>query len=169
MAVKRGVLRPFRLDYWRPDRAEGEYNRKRYVIGDWLFLGLLFFLGAHRFPARVVPDRRARSDFEVWAPLGWAAGQGFRSLGLTGDAARSAHFAHWWVHGIAALGFVASIPFTKAVHMMTGPASGRHAGRHGRKAARRAPAGAKRRKSGTARRRSHLAHLVQPRRLHQVR
>ena len=30
MAVKRGVLRPFRLNYWRPDRrAEGEYDRAR--------------------------------------------------------------------------------------------------------------------------------------------
>ena len=36
MAVRRGILRPFRLDYWRPDRAEGEYDRRPYKVGDWL-------------------------------------------------------------------------------------------------------------------------------------
>ena len=29
------MLRPFRLSYWRVDRAEGEYDRRGYVIGDW--------------------------------------------------------------------------------------------------------------------------------------
>jgi Fe-S oxidoreductase len=123
MAVKRGILRPFRLDYWRPDRAKGEYDRKPYVIGDWLFLGILFFLALTGFLLESFRIAELDPAFEVWSPLGWAAGQGFRSLGLTGDAAQTAHFAQWWVHGITALAFVASIPFTKAVHMLTGPAA----------------------------------------------
>ena len=40
MAYKRGIQRPFRLRYWRPDRAEGEAGRRAYVIGDWAFLGI---------------------------------------------------------------------------------------------------------------------------------
>ena len=33
------------------------------------------------------------------------------------DAASTAHLALWWIHGIAALTFVAAIPFTKGVHI----------------------------------------------------
>src|SRR5205085_11419690 len=43
-AVIRGVVRPFRLDYRRPDRTPGEYDRTPYVVGDWVFVGTLFFL-----------------------------------------------------------------------------------------------------------------------------
>jgi Fe-S oxidoreductase len=122
MAVKRGILRPFRLDYWRPDRTEDEYDRKPYVIGDWLFLGLLFFLALSGFLLEAFRIAQTRPSFEVWSPVGWLVGNGFRTLGLTDGAAETAHVVDWWTHGIFALAFVASIPFTKAVHMLTGPA-----------------------------------------------
>src|SRR5919106_2213528 len=122
MAVKRGILKPFRLSYWRPDRAEGEYDRRPYVIGDWAFLGILFVLALTGFLLEAFRIAADDPDFEVWAPFGWLAGQGFIGLGLDGSTAESARLVQWWVHGIAALGFVSSIPFTKAVHMLTSPA-----------------------------------------------
>jgi Fe-S oxidoreductase/nitrate reductase gamma subunit len=120
--VKRGILKPFRLDYRRPDRKEGEYDRTPYVIGDWLFLGILFFLALTGFLLEGFRIAVEDPDFEVWAPFGWLLGQGFMAIGLEGETAESARFVQWWVHGIAALAFVSSIPFTKAVHMLTGPA-----------------------------------------------
>ncbi len=122
MAVKRGILKPFRLDYWRPDRAEGEYDRKPYVIGDWTFLGVLFFLALTGFLLEGFRIAIANPGFEVWAPFGWLLGQMFIAGGLEGGSAESARLVTWWVHGVAALGFVASIPFTKAVHMLVSPA-----------------------------------------------
>jgi Fe-S oxidoreductase/nitrate reductase gamma subunit len=121
LAVKRGILRPFRLDYRRPDRREGEYDRRPYVIGDWTFLGLLFFLALTGFLLEAFRIAETNPSFEVWSPVGWAAGQGLRAAGLDGRSAASAHFVEWWVHGVVALGFVASIPFTKALHMLTSP------------------------------------------------
>jgi Fe-S oxidoreductase len=123
MVVKRGILRPFRLDYWRPDRSEDEYDRRPYVIGDWLFLGLLFFLALTGFLLEAFRIAELDPDFEAWSPFGWLAGQGFRELGLDGAAAGDARFVQWWVHGVVALAFVAAIPFTKAVHMLTSPAN----------------------------------------------
>jgi Fe-S oxidoreductase/nitrate reductase gamma subunit len=122
MAVKRGILRPFRLDYWRPDRAESEYDRRPYVVGDWLFLGMLFFLALTGFLAEAFRIAATDPAFERWAPFGWLAGQGLMGLGLEGKAAADARYVQWWVHGVAALAFVSSIPFTKAVHMLTSPA-----------------------------------------------
>src|SRR5205823_13891689 len=45
MAAKR-LRHPQRLDYGRPDRAE---DRRGYVLGDWAFLGSLFFLALSGF------------------------------------------------------------------------------------------------------------------------
>jgi Fe-S oxidoreductase len=122
MGIKR-LRRPFRLDYTRPDRKEGEYDRTPYVVGDWVFLGSLFFLGATGFLLEAFRIAETDPSFETWSPLGWLVGQAFRDLGLEGAAAGDARFVQWWVHGVAALAFVASIPFTKAVHMLTSPAN----------------------------------------------
>jgi Fe-S oxidoreductase len=112
------VLRPFRLNYARPDR---EQDRSGYVFEDRAFLGLLLFVGATGFLLESFRIAELDPDFETWSPVGWLLGQGFRDLGLTGQAAQDAHVAQWWVHGVASLAFVAAIPFTKAVHMLTAP------------------------------------------------
>ncbi|TMK70233.1 MAG: 4Fe-4S dicluster domain-containing protein [Actinobacteria bacterium] len=123
MAYKRGIQKPFRLSYRRPDRTESETERRAYVIGDWTFLGILFFLALTGFLLEAFRIAESNPSFEVWSPLGWAAGHALRGIGVSGEAASTAHFVQWWVHGVVALGFVASIPFTKAVHMLTSPAS----------------------------------------------
>jgi Fe-S oxidoreductase len=122
MAVKRGILRPFRLNYWRPDRAPGEYDRRSYVIGDWMFLGIIFLLALTGFLLEAFRIAASNPSFEKWSPFGWLFAQGLRDLGLKDGAADDARLVQWWVHGLLALGFVASIPFTKAVHMLMGPA-----------------------------------------------
>ena len=122
MAVKRGLVRPFRLDYWRPDRAEGEYDRRPYQVGDWSFLFFLYFLALTGFLLEAFRIAATNPDFEVWAPFGWLLGHGLRGLGLEGASADDARYTTWWVHGVVALFWVASIPYTKAVHMLTGPA-----------------------------------------------
>jgi Fe-S oxidoreductase len=119
MAVKR-LRHPRRLDYTRPDRAE---QRRGYVVGDWVFLSSLFFLALSGFLLEAFRITQTQPSFEQWSPVGWAVGRGFHRLGMTAQDASSAHFATWWTHGVVALAFVASIPFTKAVHMLAGPAN----------------------------------------------
>ena len=122
MAVKRGILRPFRLNYWRPDRAPGEYDRRPYVLGDWAFLGIIFLLALTGFLLEAFRIAASNPSFEKWSPFGWLFAQGLRGIGLKDGAAADARLVQWWVHGLLALGFVASIPFTKAVHMLMSPA-----------------------------------------------
>lgn len=123
-AVKRGLLRPFRLSYWRPVEPAPalEVMPGRYRAGDWAFLGSLFFLALTGFLLEAFRIAADDPDFEVWSPLGWLVGQGFIGIGFAGDAAESARAANWWVHGVFALFWVSAIPFTKAVHMLAGPA-----------------------------------------------
>jgi Fe-S oxidoreductase len=123
--IKRGILRPFRLRYWRPvDPAEPLRDQpRRYELGDWAFLGALYFLALTGFLLEAFRIAAHDPSFEVWAPVGWVVGKAFIGLGLTGATADDARFADWWVHGVFALFWVSSIPFTKAVHMLVAPAS----------------------------------------------
>ena len=121
LAVVRGVVRPKRLDYHRPDRDGSDAGRGRYVVGDWVFLGSLVFLGVTGFVLESLRIAETDPSFEKWSPLGWSFSRGLQAIGLEGDAAGDVHFGMWWVHGIAALAFVALIPYTKAVHMLTAP------------------------------------------------
>ncbi|MBI4171699.1 MAG: (Fe-S)-binding protein [Actinobacteria bacterium] len=118
LAVKRWIQRPARLDYARPDREE---DRSRYRAGDRAFVFFLFFLALTGFLLEALRIAADRPDFEVWSPFGWLLGNGFRSLGLEGGGADDARAVVWWLHGVVALGFVATIPYTKAVHMLAGP------------------------------------------------
>jgi Fe-S oxidoreductase len=122
-AVKRGVLRPFRLRYWRPAEPAESLRQmpRRYELGDWLFLGSLFFLALTGFLLESFRIAADDPDFEVWSPVGWLVGHAFISMGFEGKTADDARYADWWVHGVFALFWVSSIPFTKAVHMLMGP------------------------------------------------
>jgi Fe-S oxidoreductase len=124
-AIKRGVLRPFRLRYWRPvEPAQPLRDQpRRYETGDWVFLGALYFLALTGFLLEAFRIAADDPDFEVWAPVGWVAGKAFIALGLVGGTADDARMVDWWVHGVFALFWVSSIPFTKAVHMLVGPVS----------------------------------------------
>jgi Fe-S oxidoreductase len=123
-AVKRGILKPFRLSYWRPAEPAPPLagEARVYRLGDWVFLGSLFFLALTGFLLESFRIAADDPSFEVWSPFGWLVGHAFISFGFDGDAAESARATTWWVHGVVALFWVSSIPFTKAVHMLAGPA-----------------------------------------------
>ena len=123
MAVTRGVIKPPRLDYQRPIGEEGAYDRTGYVIGDWVLVAALAFLALSGFLLEALRIAETNPSFEVWSPVGWALAQALRGLGVSGDVAANAHHVVWWVHGVVALTFVASIPFTKAVHIIASAAN----------------------------------------------
>ncbi len=123
MAFNRAVRRPRRLGYARPDRRAGEYDRSLYRVGDWVFLSTLFSLGVTGFLLEGFFLASTPQHFAAWSPVGWVLMKWFRAMGLTGSSAALAHHVTWWVHAVLALTFVASIPFTKAVHMIASPAN----------------------------------------------
>ncbi len=117
MMIRRGFLRPPQLDYARVDRKEGEYQRSGYRVDDWIFFGLLFVIGITGFLIegfRIAADRLA---FEVWSPAGWLIANITDSFGLV-SWANSLHAYTWWFHAIVVMVFIASIPFSKAMHII---------------------------------------------------
>jgi Fe-S oxidoreductase/nitrate reductase gamma subunit len=112
------------LDYTRAEKPEGGYSRAEFVKGDWLFFGLLFALLSTGF---VLEGFRIRASgfpsFEVWSPVGWLIAKAVRAVGIGASAAADVRITTWWIHSMLALGFVAYIPFSKAMHMLTDTAN----------------------------------------------
>lgn len=116
LAYRRNRVRPLRLEY---DRVDGrEVDRSGYHTDDRVFLLLLLFLGVSGF---LLEGFRIAAtefpEFEVVSVAGWSIGKLFSGFGTAGnDAAR---IVTWWVHGLAALAFVAYLPYSKGMHTIT--------------------------------------------------
>ena len=124
MALRRGLLQPWRLSYARVDGRAETPRRRRFQPGDWGFLGLLLFILLSGFVLeylRIVATGTSAEGF--WSPVGVGLAQGLMTAGVTGTAESVMHHQLWWVHGVAALTFVVLIIFTKAMHMMVSPAA----------------------------------------------
>ena len=123
MMARRGIRRPPKLDYTRPDREGETPERRMYRVGDWTFVGILLILVLSGYVlegARIAMDQPGYDEF---SPAGWAAAQGFDAIGAGDSALRAVRHALWWSHGLLALAFVAAIPYTKATHMLQSFAS----------------------------------------------
>ncbi len=106
---------PARLDYTRVDGVESD--RSGYSLDDRVFLILLLTIGVSGFLLEGL--RITATDypsFEVVSIAGWTIAWITGPLGESGnDAAR---LFMWWLHAVAALGFVAYLPFSKGMHVI---------------------------------------------------
>lgn len=121
-AVRRAA-RPKRLDYSRADGAAPSGGWRWFKLDDWAFLWLLIFIGASGYLLEGLRIAQYRPAFEIWSPVGYTLGRLFNSIGVHGEAANTLRMSVWWIHGVASLSWIAAIPYTKAVHMLTGPGS----------------------------------------------
>jgi len=117
MMARRWLSRPPALDYNRPDRAPAAYSRAGYVADDRLFLWLLFWIGVTGYAVEALRIAADRPAFERWSVVGWQLANLVDAAGLT-RGANALHAWGWWVHGVLALGFIAYLPYGKAVHML---------------------------------------------------
>ncbi|HEX2754911.1 MAG TPA: heterodisulfide reductase-related iron-sulfur binding cluster [Candidatus Limnocylindrales bacterium] len=120
LAWRRARFHKRELDYARVDLGAATTDRRPFVFGDWLFLGWLGLLGTSGFIVEGV--RIVAHDFpwfEAFSPVGEILARVVAFLGLSAATAGSLHPWLWWFHAIAALGFVAYIPYAKAIHMLT--------------------------------------------------
>lgn len=124
MALRRWVGHEPALDYTRAEQPEGGYSRRGFEHGDQLFVGILAFILVTGFLHEGLRIRASEfPDFEIWSPVGWLVAKAIRSIGIGADSADTLRLDVWWVHSLAALGFVAYIPFSKAMHMVTDTAN----------------------------------------------
>ena len=123
MMVRRAVARPAKLDYARPDRAPGDpqFDRRVYRVGDWVFVGVLLLIALTGFVLEGVRIAMDQPGYGGTQFVGWVFAQPLDGVGH-GVLAGLRH-GLWWFHGLLAITFVASIPYTKAAHMLSSLAS----------------------------------------------
>jgi Fe-S oxidoreductase/cytochrome b561 len=121
MMARRAIARPRKLDYARPDRAPGEpqFDRRVYRVGDWAFVVILLVIALSGFlleGVRIAMDQPGYGGTQFG---GWVVAQIFTGAGAGHGLLAASRHGIWWFHGLLAIAFVASIPYTKAAHMLS--------------------------------------------------
>ena len=109
---RRYVQRPDRLGYQgKPDNTPDDA------------IALLFILGiiVTGFIIEALRIRVTAPPWEVWSFGGWFLAKAF--AGVDPGTAKILHKLFWWTHAFLALGFIAYIPYSRLLHMITTPAN----------------------------------------------
>src|SRR5262245_11543935 len=103
---RRFVVRPTRVD---PTRTFA-----------WL-LALLFAINVTGFVLEACRLAVVKPWWGPWSPVGWALGQGFLAAGPAEGALRGLHLGTWLFHFAISFAFIALIPHSYFVHLITTP------------------------------------------------
>jgi len=119
MMVRRAFIRPRKLDYARPDRGpeDPQFDRRVYRVGDWAFVLILLVITLTGFLLEGVRIAMETPGYGGTQFGGWIVAQAIG--GLPESTLAGLRHGLWWFHGLLAIAWVASIPFTKAAHMIT--------------------------------------------------
>ncbi len=103
---------------WRRTRRPASLGHRAtdwYVIGTFLAIGVTGYLVEGLRMVWQQPNGIAASCSPVGLMVaGWFSG-------LPQASARSAHQWFWWTHAILVFGFIASVPYTRLLHIIAGP------------------------------------------------
>jgi Fe-S oxidoreductase/nitrate reductase gamma subunit len=91
---------------------------------DWWLLGLLLSLGLTGFAVEAlrIHYTHVQPWLAHWSTVGWLIDTTLLR-GLDIGTARTLHLAAWWLHAILVAAFFFSIPVTRFLHVITGPAN----------------------------------------------
>jgi Fe-S oxidoreductase/nitrate reductase gamma subunit len=107
MAVwRRFVLRPHRVD------PTARFAR---------VLALLLVINVSGFVMEACRLAVVRPGWAPWSPVGYALGQGALALGASEGTLRAVHLSVWLFHAVISLVFVAVIPYSYFMHLVTTP------------------------------------------------
>jgi Fe-S oxidoreductase/nitrate reductase gamma subunit len=84
-------------------------------------LALLFVINVTGFVMEACRLAVVKPGWAAWSPVGWALGQAMLGAGMSEDALRATHLATWLFHAVISLGFIAVIPHSYFVHLITTP------------------------------------------------
>ena len=120
MMWRRWKLRPAKLVYRRDYRGETAERpaARAWLRDDALFLWALLLIALTGFLQEGVRLAMDQPAWGAWSPVGWVLAEIFLALGMDEAAAAAVRRANWWIHGIAALAFIAAIPWSKAKHLL---------------------------------------------------
>ncbi len=109
------VLAMIRRYAWRPDRVVTPPKWDGY---SWL-LGLFLLTLLTGFAVEGLRIGATRDPWGPWSPGGWLTSLAFAGVVPEGQAA--AHRVMWWLHAVVTFSFIAAIPYSGILHVLTAP------------------------------------------------
>ena len=121
LAVLIGVLMAIDRRYIRrPDRL-GYQGKSDNTPDDAIVLLLLGGIIVTGFVIEALRIHVTQPPWEYWSFVGWALAKTF--AGVDPGTAKILHKVAWWTHTFISLSFIAYIPYSRLVHMITTPAN----------------------------------------------
>ena len=84
-------------------------------------LALLFVINVTGFVIEACRIAAVKPAWGPWSPVGWALGQVMLGAGMSEGALRATHLGTWLFHAAISLGFIAIIPHSYFMHLITTP------------------------------------------------
>ncbi|OLC16821.1 MAG: hypothetical protein AUG01_02960 [Candidatus Rokubacteria bacterium 13_1_20CM_2_69_58] len=84
-------------------------------------LALLLVINVTGFVMEACRLAAVRPAWAAWSPVGWFLAQGMLAAGMSEGALRATHLSVWLFHAAVSLAFVAVIPYSYFVHLITTP------------------------------------------------
>jgi len=109
---RRFVTKPDRLGY------KGEVENTPDDVIVLLLIGSIIITG---FIVEALRIHVTNPPWEYWSFAGWLLSRTF--MGVDHDTAKTLHQVFWWTHAILGLGFIAYIPYSRLMHIITTPAN----------------------------------------------
>jgi heterodisulfide reductase subunit C/nitrate reductase gamma subunit len=108
------VLFGLRRHFWKPPSVGHRPS-------DWVVLGFLLAIGLTGYVVEAlrISWQRPVGIGARCSPVGLWLSSAFSDW--TEAQTRAVHYGVWWFHAFLALGFIAMIPFTRLLHLITGP------------------------------------------------
>jgi Fe-S oxidoreductase/nitrate reductase gamma subunit len=121
-AFRRYIQKPDRLGYKGTSDNTNDDAAALLLIGSIIVTG--FIIEALRIHATMIegigPENVA-PEWEVWSFVGWTLAHAFANMDV--ETAKLWHKISWWTHTFIALGFIAYIPYSRLLHIITTPAN----------------------------------------------
>ncbi|MDZ4166053.1 MAG: (Fe-S)-binding protein [Smithellaceae bacterium] len=111
-AWRRYIQRPDRLAY--QEKPDGTWE-------DGFILALIGLIIITGFLVEALRIHVTRAPWEVWSFVGYGLAGLFSGVGE--GSAKIFHRVLWWSHAILSLGFIAYIPYSRLIHIITSPAN----------------------------------------------
>jgi Fe-S oxidoreductase/nitrate reductase gamma subunit len=119
LAVLAGVLLAiYRRYVIRPDSL-GYQGKSDNAPEDMVVLLLLFGIITTGFIIEALRIRVTAPPWEVWSFGGWTLAKAFACT--TPETAKLLHKLTWWTHTFLSIGFIAYIPYSRLLHIITTP------------------------------------------------
>ncbi|MEW6334722.1 MAG: (Fe-S)-binding protein, partial [Thermodesulfobacteriota bacterium] len=121
LCVLIGVILAMVRRYIRRPDGLGYQGKSDNTPDDAVVLLLLLAIIVTGFIVEALRIRVTSPPWEIWSFGGWMLARAFS--GVDPGQAKSLHQATWWIHTLLSLGFIAYIPYSRLLHMLTTPAN----------------------------------------------